>query len=189
MFIVLSFAWGLAVFHLVQAVTYAWNERQHDPAIMERTKHLLGIFVIGSLYLVTVYHLTNLYFAQQVGFVRFILIEVGIYPALFWLGYIVLGNLLPLGLIYWPERKTNCVAASVLVIAGAFALLYVFIIGGQAYPLDIFPGFTASSSFGDGQIASYSPSIYELLLGLGGLAIAFLLTTVGVRIFNFMPQD
>ena len=24
---------------------------------------------------------------------------------------------------------------------------------------------------------------------LGGLAIAFLLTTVGVRIFNFMPQD
>jgi Ni/Fe-hydrogenase subunit HybB-like protein len=189
MFIVLSFAWGLAVFHLVQAATFAWNERKHDPAIMERTKHLLGIFVIGSLYLVTVYHLTNLYFAQQVGFVRFILLEGGIYPTLFWLGYIVLGNLLPLGLIYWPGRKSNCVAASVLVIAGAFALLYVFIIGGQAYPLDIFPGFTASSSFGDGQIASYSPSIYELLLGLGGLAIAFLLTTVGVRIFNFMPQD
>ena len=189
MFIVLSFAWGLAVFHLVQAVTYAWNERQHDPAIMERTKHLLGIFVIGSLYLVTVYHLTNLYFAQQVGFVRFILIEGGIYPTLFWLGYIVLGNLVPLGLIYWPGRKTNCVIASVLVIAGAFALLYVFIIGGQAYPLDIFPGFSASSSFGDGQIASYSPSIYEFLLGLGGLAIAFILTTVGVRIFNFMPQD
>ena len=187
MFIVLSFAWGLAVFHLVQAVTYAWNERQHDPAIMERTKHLLGIFVIGSLYLVTVYHLTNLYFAQQVGFVRFILIEGGIYPTLFWLGYIVFGNLVPLGLIYWPGRKTNCVIASVLVIAGAFALLYVFIIGGQAYPLDIFPGFSASSSFGDGQIATYSPSIYELLLGLGGLAIAFILTTVGVRIFK--PQD
>jgi molybdopterin-containing oxidoreductase family membrane subunit len=189
MFIVLSFAWGLAVFHLVQAATYAWNERQHDPVVIERTKHLLGIFVIGSLYLVAVYHLTNLYFAQQVGFVRFILIEGGIYPALFWLGYIVVGNLVPLGLIYWPGRKTNCVAASVLVIVGAFALLYVFIIGGQAYPLDIFPGFAASSSFGDGQIASYSPSIYEFLLGFGGLAIAFILTAVGVHIFNFMPQD
>jgi len=189
MFIVLSFAWGLAVFHLVQAATYAWNERQHDPVVIERTKHLLGIFVIGSLYLVAVYHLTNLYFAQQVGFVRFILIEGGIYPALFWLGYIVVGNLVPLGLIYWPGRKTNCVAASVLVIVGAFALLYVFIIGGQAYPLDIFPGFSESSSFGDGQIASYSPSIYEFLLGFGGLAIAFILTAVGVHIFNFMPQD
>ena len=81
--------------------------RQHDPAIMERTKNLLGIFVIGSLYLVTVYHLTNLYFAQQVGFVRFILIEGGIYPDLFWWGYIVLGNLLPLCLIYWPATQNQ----------------------------------------------------------------------------------
>ena len=64
-------------------------------------------------------------------------------------------------------------AASILVILGAFALLYVFIIGGQAYPLEIFPGYVASSSFGDGQIAHYSPSIYEFLLGFGGLGGRF----------------
>ena len=189
LFIVLSFAWGLAVFHLVQAVTYAWNDRVLDQAIMERTKRLLGIFVIGSLYLIAVYHLTNLYFAQQIDFERFILRDGGIYPTLFWGGYILLGNILPLVLIYWPGRKSNCMLASILVILGAFALLYVFIIGGQAYPLEIFPGYVASSSFGDGQIASYSPSVYELLLGFGGLAIAFILTTVGVRVINFMPQD
>lgn len=189
LFIVLSFAWGLAVFHLVQAVTYAWNDRVLDQAIMERTKRLLGIFVIGSLYLIAVYHLTNLYFAQQIDFERFILRDGGIYPTLFWGGYILLGNILPLVLIYWPGRKSNCMSASILVILGAFALLYVFIIGGQAYPLEIFPGYVASSSFGDGQIASYSPSIYELLLGFGGLAVAFILTTVGVRVINFMPQD
>lgn len=189
LFIVLSFAWGLAVFHLVQAVTYAWNDRVLDQAIMERTKRLLGIFVIGSLYLIAVYHLTNLYFAQQIDFERFILRDGGIYPTLFWGGYILLGNILPLVLIYWPARKSNCMLASILVILGAFALLYVFIIGGQAYPLEIFPGYVASSSFGDGQIASYSPSVYELLLGFGGLAVAFILTTVGVRVINFMPQD
>ncbi len=189
LFIVLSFAWGLAVFHLVQAVTYAWNDRVLDQAIMERTKRLLGIFVIGSLYLIAVYHLTNLYFAQQIDFERFILRDGGIYPTLFWGGYILLGNILPLVLIYWPGRKSNCMSASILVILGAFALLYVFIIGGQAYPLEIFPGYVASSSFGDGQIASYSPSVYELLLGFGGLAVAFILTTVGVRVINFMPQD
>ena len=189
LFIVLSFAWGLAVFHLVQAVTYSWNDRVLDQAIMERTKRLLGIFVIGSLYLIAVYHLTNLYFAQQIDFERFILRDGGIYPTLFWGGYILLGNILPLVLIYWPGRKSNCMSASILVILGAFALLYVFIIGGQAYPLEIFPGYVASSSFGDGQIASYSPSVYELLLGFGGLAVAFILTTVGVRVINFMPQD
>jgi molybdopterin-containing oxidoreductase family membrane subunit len=191
MFIVLSFAWGLAVFHLVQAVLYAWNDKVLDPQIMQRKKNLLGVFVIGSLYMVAMYHVTNLYFAQQTAFERFILVDGGVYPNLFWWGYVVLGNLVPLALIYWPGLgKARCVfAASVLVVLGAFSLLYVFIIGGQAFPLNIFPGYTATSSFGDGQVAAYSPSIYEFMLGFGGLAIAFITTTVSVRVLNFMPQD
>jgi molybdopterin-containing oxidoreductase family membrane subunit len=191
MFIVLSFAWGLAVFHLVQTILYAWNEKILDPAIMQRKKNLLGVFIVGSLYMVVIYHLTNLYFAQQIGFQRFILRDGGVYPQLFWWGYVVLGNILPLVLIYWPGLgRTRCIfSASLLVVLGAFALLYVFIIGGQVYPLDIFPGYEASSSFGDGQIASYTPSLHEILLGFGGLAIAFITTTVSVRVLNFMPQD
>ena len=191
MFIVLSFAWGLAVFHLVQTILYAWNEKILDPAIMQRKKNLLGVFIVGSLYMVVIYHLTNLYFAQQIGFQRFILRDGGVYPQLFWWGYVVLGNIIPLVLIYWPGLgRTRCIfSASLLVVLGAFALLYVFIIGGQVYPLDIFPGYEASSSFGDGQIASYTPSLHEILLGFGGLAIAFITTTVSVRVLNFMPQD
>lgn len=191
MFIVLSFAWGLAVFHVVQKVIYAWNEKALDPAILQRTRNLLGVFVVGSLYMVATYHLTNLYFAHQTGFERFILLDGGIYPNMFWWGYIVLGNLLPLLLIYVPALSNNksAVAASLLVVLGGFALLYVFIIGGQAYPLNIFPGYEVSSSFADGQITAYHPSIYEFLLGFGGLAIAFVITTVSVRVLNFMPQD
>jgi Ni/Fe-hydrogenase subunit HybB-like protein len=191
MFIVLSFAWGLAVFHVVQSNIYAWNAKVLDPEIMRRKKNLLGVFVIGSLYMVATYHLTNLYFAHQSGFENFILRDGGIYPNLFWWGYVLLGNLLPLLLIYLPGLgKAKCVMlASLLVIAGAFALLYVFIIGGQAYPLNIFPGYEVSSTFGDGQIANYSPSIYEFMLGFGGIAIAFIITTVSVRVLNFMPQD
>jgi molybdopterin-containing oxidoreductase family membrane subunit len=191
MFIVLSFAWGLAVFHVVQRVIYLWNEKSLDPAIQQRTKNLLGVFVIGSLYMVATYHLTNLYFSHQTGFEHFILLNGGSITNMFWWGYIVLGNLLPLLLIYTPGLgKTKCViAASSLVILGAFAFLYVFIIGGQAYPLNLFPGYEVSSSFADGQIATYQPSLYEFLLGFGGLAIAFIITTVSVRVLNFMPQD
>ncbi len=191
MFIVLSFAWGLAVFHVVQTVIYAWNEKTLDPAILQRKKNLLGVFVIGSLYMVATYHLTNLYFAHQAGFERFILLEGGVYPRLFWWGYVLFGSLLPLLLIFSPglEKTKYVMAASLLVILGSFALLYVFIIGGQAYPLNIFPGYQVSSSFGDGQIATYHPSLYEFLLGFGGLAIAFIITTVSVRVLNFMPQD
>lgn len=191
MFIVISFAWGLAVFHVVQSAIYAWNGKTHTPEIVKRMKNLLGIFIIGALYLVATYHLTNLYFAHQSGFERFILLDGGIYPQLLWWGYGLLGNLLPLVLIYYPKlgNTRSVIAASLLVILGGFALLYVFIIGGQAYPLNIFPGYEAKSSFGDGQIGLYSPSMPEFLLGFGGLAIAFLITLVGVRALNFMPHD
>ena len=75
------------------------------------------------------------------------------------------------------------------MVAGAFAFLYVFIIGGQAFPLEIFPGHEVRSSFGDGVVAGYVPSLPEFLLGVGGLGAALLLTVVGIRAFDFMPQD
>jgi molybdopterin-containing oxidoreductase family membrane subunit len=192
LFIVMSFGWGLAVFHVVQSAMYRWNGKIQNPATLNRMKNLLGIFLLGSLFLVAVYHLTNLYFAKQTAFEHFILISGGIYPMLFWAGYVVLGSLIPLLLIFHPSLgKVRCVViASLLAILGSFALLYVFIIGGQAFPLSIFPGYLASSSFGDGQIANYSPSLPEFLLGFGGLAVSFLITTVGVRVLDsILPHD
>ena len=191
LFIVLSFGWGLAVFLIVQATMYKWTGLTLDDAIQRRMARLLGVFIAASLYLVAVYHLTNLYFARQGAFEAFILRDGGVYSQLFWLGYVVLGALLPLALLFHPKctgaRWTF--AASVLVVGGAFAWLYVFIIGGQAYPLEIFPGNVVRSAFGDGVVASYSPSLPELLLGIGGLGAAYLITVVGIRALDFMPQD
>ena len=191
MFIVLSLGWGLAVFMLVQSALLAWNGHALEDAVRRRLARLLGIFVAASLYLVAVYHLTNLYFARQGEFEAFILRDGGVYPLLFWAGYVLLGSALPMGLLFHPrfasERAT--LAASLLVLLGAFAWLYVFIIGGQAFPLDIFPGYQVSSSFGDGAIASYRPSWPELLLGVSGLAATFVMTTVGVRVLDFLPRE
>lgn len=191
LFIVLSFGWGLAVFLIVQSTMYAWNDLHLSDTVRRRMARLLAVFIAASLYLVAVYHLTNLYYARQGAFEAFLLRDGGVYPLLFWAGYVVLGSLLPLLLLFHPRlgREGHILAASALVVLGAFAWLYVFIIGGQAFPLEIFPGWAASSSFGDGAIAPYSPSWPEALLGLGGLGAAFTLTTVGVRVLNFLPQD
>jgi Ni/Fe-hydrogenase subunit HybB-like protein len=191
LFIVLSFGWGLATFLIVQSTMYAWNDRRLTPEIQRRMARLLGVFIGASLYLVAVYHLTNLYFARQGAFESFILRDVGIYPLLFWGGYVAVGSVAPLVLLFHPrlggERST--LAASALVVLGAFAWLFVFIIGGQAFPLEIFPGHVVSSSFADGAVEHYVPSWPEFLLGVGGLGAAFVLTTVGVRVLDFMPQD
>jgi molybdopterin-containing oxidoreductase family membrane subunit len=194
LFIVLSFGWGLAVFLIVQSSMFAWNGRRLDAAVQRRLARLLGVFVAAALYLVAVYHGTNGYFARQSAFEAFVLLGRdggGVYAALFWLGYVMLGSLLPLALLFgsWAVRARLVLGAAALVVLGAFAFLYVFIIGGQAFPLEIFPGHAASSGFGDGSVAAYVPSWPELLLGLGGIGAAFVLTAVGVRVLDFLPQD
>ena len=191
LFIVLSLAWGLAVFLIVQPWLYAGQDRRLPPDLQRRLARLLGVFVAASLYLVAVYHLTNLYFARQRAFEAFILRDGGIHPLLFWGGYVLAGSVAPLVLLFHPRLggARSTLAAALLVLLGAFAWLFVFVIGGQAFPLEIFPGREVSSSFADGAVAHYVPSLPEFLLGVGGLGAAFLLTTVGVRAFDFLPED
>ncbi|GMV47539.1 MAG: hypothetical protein AMXMBFR66_29370 [Pseudomonadota bacterium] len=194
LFVVLSFAWGLAVFLVVQAALLAWNGRPPAPEVDRRLARLLAVFVLLSVYFVAVLHLTNLYYARQGAFEAFILLGRGggeVFALLFWGGFVVLGSVLPCVLLLAPRAGAPraTLAASLLVVLGAFAFLYVFIIGGQAFPLEIFPGWTATSSFADGQAAHYVPSWPELGLGVGGLGAAFLLTVVGVHMLDFMPSD
>ena len=189
LFIVLSFGWGLAVFLLVQAAMYRWNARTLPADVERRMARLLGVFVAASLYLVAVQHMTSLYFARQVDFEAFVLLGRdggGVFAALFWLGYVALGSLLPLVLLF---RARGTLVAAALVIAGAFAWLFVFIVGGQAFPLEIFPGHAVTSSFADGAVELYVPRWPEWLLGVGGVGAAFVLTLVGIRVLDFMPSD
>ncbi|MCB2020880.1 MAG: polysulfide reductase NrfD [Rhizobacter sp.] len=189
LFIVMSLTWGLAVFLVVQAAMLAWNGRRAAPEIERRMARLLGVFVATALFFVAVHHVTNLYFARQQAFERFILFDGGIFPGLFWGGYVLVGSVLPLILLLRPDppgARATLIAAG-LVVLGAFAWLYVFIVGGQAFPLDIFPGYVASSSFADGAISPYTPSLPEWLLGIGGVGAAFVITAAGVRVLDFMP--
>ena len=191
LFIVMSFGWGLAVFLVVQRTMYGWNSRALPPAIQRRMARLLGIFVAAALYLVAVQHLTGLYFARQSAFEAFILRDGGVFPWLLWGGYGLAGTLLPLLLLFHPRlgSERDVLLAAALTVAGAFAWLYVFIIGGQAFPLEIFPGYDVKSDFMDGAIDHYSASLPETLLAVGGLGIAFTITTIGVRVLRFLPQD
>jgi molybdopterin-containing oxidoreductase family membrane subunit len=67
--------------------------------------------------------------------------------------------------------------------------MYTVIIGGQAYPLEIFPGYEVSSSFFDGVINDYTPSIYEIALGVGGVAVSLVIVAFVLKVLPFLPSS
>jgi Ni/Fe-hydrogenase subunit HybB-like protein len=190
LFIALSLSLGLAVFLLLlMAFCHSLGER-----LLHRPKTLLGVFVATVFYFVMVYHITHLYITGRHGVEYFILAGGGVYTILFWGGYIFLGTILPLLLLYherFTHSRASITGAALLTILGGFALLYVIIIGGQAYPLDIFPGMevTYSNFFDDVKWHSYTPSGWEFMLGFSGIAISIVATMLAMKILPFLPAS
>ncbi len=192
LFIAMSFLYGLAIFLLVLLFAADQDQRPVGQAILNRLKNLLGIFAAAVLFFVLIYFITKLYKAKNYELVYFYLLGGGHYTLIFWLGWILLGLLAPLGMVFHPvlgQERRWIVTASFLVILGGLASIYVIIIGGQAFPMSIFPGKTVLTSDFYGSIAAYAPSLPELLLGIGGFATALLITAVGIRVLQFLPES
>lgn len=193
MFVIMSFSFGLAAYLLVLMAAYRMSRRPLGDAVLLRLKNLLGVFVGAVLYFVLAYHLTNLYMTEHHGVEKFILAGDTIYTPLFWIGQILIGSIVPLLILYSKLGRSRAwiSTASALVIVGGFIQLYIIIIGGQAYPLQMFPGYeVVSSGFFDAvPYHEYVTSLPEVLLGIGGVGIALLLVAVGTRVLHFLPAS
>ena len=189
LFVAMSLSFGTALTLLIGMLIFWINGAAIDPALVQKLRRLLGFFVIGVAYLVAVDHLTRLYVTGHHQLERFILLDGGIYTFLFWGVQILLGTVVPAILLLLPRfcQRGYLIAAALLVVVGALAQVYVLIIGGQVFPLELFPGYSVTSTFYDGVIAHYTPSLAELALGMGGMGLAVLVTLIGVRILPFVP--
>ena len=193
-FIIMSFAFGMAIYILVLMDAFRRDQRPLGDAIMQRLKKLLGIFIAANLFFMVIYHLTNLYGTENHAYETFILLEGGLYTMMFWIGQVLIGGLLPLAIVFHPAlgmQRSWLTAASAMVILGGLATMYVIIIGGQAFPMSLFPDKTIiDSGFYDGvggAIAAYTPSLPEFLLGIGGVSVALLITVIGMRMLKILP--
>jgi molybdopterin-containing oxidoreductase family membrane subunit len=188
LFIAMSFAFGLALF--IIALFLLYDAAALDSALVRRLGRLLAVFTGTVLYFTALPHLANLYAAEHLEVERFLLLDGGAITALFWLGQVTLGGILPLALLLWngagPSPR-RVLAAAVLAAAGGLAQIYVIVIGGQAYPMTLFPGLEMQTAF-YGDVARYAPSLPELGLGLGGIALAVLVVAVGLRVLDFLPR-
>ncbi len=191
MFIIMSFAYGLAIYLMVLAAAYGWTGRPLGDVVVQRLRQLLAVFVAAVLYFVVVQHMTSLYFTKFHAVEAFILRDGGIFTQLFWWVQILIGCVVPLVILLSKlgQKRNWIMIACALIVVGGIAQMYVTIIGAQAYPLDMFPGLIERSSFYDGVVHSYTPSLPEVFLGLGGVAIALLVTTFAIKVLRLLPAS
>lgn len=191
LFIAASFLYGLA-FTVLVLLMMGHEARQSliDEEMLHKFRGLFILFSLAVLYFTALHHLTKLYAAEYRGVEAFLLRDGGVYTAAFWLGQIGFGNILPIALLLSWRKGSHwfaVAAAAVLFLLGGVAHMYVTIIGGQAFPLRLFPGMEVSSAFYDGAVAQYWPSLPEVLLGVSGVSIAMLLTGLGLKLLPFLP--
>ena len=192
LFIVASYVFGTAIYTLVLMASFKFTGRELGDAVLNRLRYSLAIFMVLVLFFELTRHLTNLYATEHHAVEAYILTGDSIFTSLFWYGQIILGSLVPLFLIWYRYLKNNrlaLVTAAVLAIIGGLIQIYIILIGGQSFPLVLFPNAEVSSTYFDGVNNAYTATMPEYLLGIGGVGLAIALVIVGMKAFRLLPTS
>ena len=191
LFIIMSLLYGTVIyFLLLKAINYFQDTLMTDE-VKDNLRKITIFFLFANLYFLALYHITNLYISKHYDYEVFILTDGGIYTIIFWIGQVLIGLLLPLYLLLNKNsnNESNFMISSLLVVFGSFAAIYVIIISGQAFPLNIFNDYMiVESSFYDNVIHDYTPSLYEIGLGIGGVALSLIIILIAIRNLDFLPS-
>ena len=136
-----------------------------------------GLIIINWI-LIAWEYIPALFSPEEAPFAKLLL--AGPYSVQFWLIEIVAGGIIPLIILLsrTTRRSIPClVTASILVLLGVFFSKYDLLIAGQSLRL-----FT-------GEFILYLPSAAEILLFIGGTAVALLLYTVGELLLPLEPEE
>jgi len=190
LFIAASYVFGTAIYTLVLMASFKFTGRDLGDVVLNRLRYTLVLFIAMMLFIEVVRHLTNLYATEHHAVEAYILTGDSIFTTLFWYGQIIMGSLVPMFLVwcrFLKNNRTALVVAAVLAILGGLAQIYVILIGGQSFPLVLFPNAEVSSTYFDGVNGAYTATLPEYLLGIGGVALTLAMVTVGMKIFRLLP--
>jgi len=192
LFIVMSYVFGTAIYTLVLMASFKMTGREIGDAILNKLRYTLAIFIALVLFFELVRHLTNLYATEHHGVEAYILTGGGKFTNLFWYGQIIMGSLIPIFLVwcrFLKNSRSALVIASILAILGGLIQVYVILIGGQSYPLVLFPNAEVSSTFFDGVNNAYTATAPEYILGIGGIGLAMVMVIFGIKVFRLLPTS
>ncbi|MBF0368114.1 MAG: polysulfide reductase NrfD [Magnetococcales bacterium] len=188
-FIAVSLSSGTAVSILLLVATYKAAGLEMDKKLVFGLRNALIFFLLLVLYFLFVEKFVKFYSPAFYDVETWIL--TGPLAWLYWGGVILAGIVAPLGILFnstLGNTVKGVMWGSALAVIGEFAFVAHVLIAGQSYPFNMFPGYEVSSVFQDGMAATYSPTLPELVLGLGGVAIAGLIYLLGIRFLRLLPE-
>jgi Ni/Fe-hydrogenase subunit HybB-like protein len=176
-------------------VTILVGKFQHTrflrPNLQREISRFLGYALLAYLYLKLWDWAATSYYSHAPGTAESLarLNATTPYTPTFWLLEIALGALLPLIVMLVPRLRRDdrwVIAACAFVVVGVIVNRWNTTLSGLVAPPDWSPGV-----LGTGAVASYLPSVTEIAVGLGILAYALGMFTLGVKylpVFREVPQ-
>jgi molybdopterin-containing oxidoreductase family membrane subunit len=186
LFIALSYLFGTACFSLVLLLVYRLEGRHLDKTMQSRLAKSLCVFIIAAFVIELARHLLNYFVSGNTAVEVFILRDAGSVTVIFWLGQLLV--LLPVVLLCcFSVKKSRLGVASLLVTLGGLCQLYVIIIGGQLQPMSLFPN--AILEINGSVLNSYSVSLPEIMLSIGGVAFILFIFTISAKVLCITPSE
>ncbi|MEG3640780.1 NrfD/PsrC family molybdoenzyme membrane anchor subunit [Magnetococcus sp. PR-3] len=188
-FIAVSLTSGTAICALLLVYTYRKTKRQLDDKLIFGMRNMLLFFTLMVFYLMAVEKFTKSYSPSFYEVETWLL--TGPWAWLYWGGIVIIGLLTPLYILShktWGSDINGIMVAAIAAIIGEVSFVAHTLLAGQTYPFNPFPGYEVSSSFQDGSVGNYVPAMPELLLGLGGVAVAGLIYVLGIKFFRLLPK-
>ena len=192
LFIVSSYVFGTAIYSLVLMASFKLTGRDLGDIVLNRLRNSMAVYLVLVLFFEMTRHLTNLYATEHHAVEAYILTGDSIFTSLFWYGQIIMGSLVPMFLVwcrFFENNRLAHVTAAVLAVIGGMIQIYVILIGGQSFPLILFPNAEVSSTFFDGVNNAYTATMPEYLLGIGGVGLAVALVIVGMKGLRLLPTS
>ncbi len=112
----------------------------------------------------------------------------GPYSANFWIFEVFIGIIIPTIILLTPKLRTvnGYLSAAILNLIGIFIIRYDLVIGGEIVPLRLKEIPVTIYRFAEmHKFNQYTPSIYEVLIVIGVVALSVLLYTIADYILNF----
>jgi Ni/Fe-hydrogenase subunit HybB-like protein len=189
-FIAVAIASGIAAVILAFVFLFWLAGREPDDSLLPQNGRILASAVIAALCLTAIDNIVR-YGQTESREAMYFLLRGGFHSVLFWVGWVVLGCVVPAVLLLRKKTGISGIAvASIFVILGAFCQGWLAILPGLVWPPDLWPGWeiVPESALTQEGIVSYAVGFPEILQAIGIFGFIGILFLWGVRLMKLLPQ-